>query len=390
MLEILYRTAEIFSALGTLASMAFYTLCSLGALSFLRDKADRGAINLSGHFLPPVSILKPLKGTDPGFRESLRSHCLQEYPDYELIFGVSDPNDPAIEEVENLRAEFPARQISLIVCREELGANIKVSNLVQMLPHARHEYLIVNDSDIRVPADYVSTVIQPLQHADIGLVTCLYRAIAAPSLGSKLESLGISTDFIPGVLAARQLEGIRFGLGSTLAFRRADLQGIGGFEALVNHLADDFELGSRIAAKGLKVEPSSVIVETFLPAYRFGDFLRHQLRWGRTIRDSRRAGYFGLIFTFGVPWALLTLALSGAAAWAWTLLATTLLTRFGMALIVGSVILRDSQVIPRFLLVLLRDLLAPFVWLASLIGNRVRWRDKSFILKDGKLERVGS
>ena len=168
--------------------------------------------------------------------------------------------------VRKLQAKYPNLPIELIVCDRVLGANIKVSNLAQMLPAARHELLLVNDSDIRVPADYLRKVITPLADASVGLVTCLYRGVASPTLGSRLEALGISTDFVPGVLSARFLDkGLHFGLGSTLAFRRRDLEAIGGFEALLDYLADDYELGRRIAATGKRVELSAATVTTFLP-----------------------------------------------------------------------------------------------------------------------------
>jgi ceramide glucosyltransferase len=192
--------------------------------------------------------------------ESFRSHCLQNYPEYEIIFGVSEPDDEAIAQVKRLQREFPLHPIQLVVCAKRLGANVKVSNLAQMLGHARGEYIIVNDSDIRVPAEYLRSVIAPLLNPEIGLVTCLYRGVAGPTLGSRLEALGISTDFCAGVLAASVLEGIKFGLGSTLAFRRQDLISIGGFEAIVDYLADDYEIGNRLAGKGLKVHLSETVV----------------------------------------------------------------------------------------------------------------------------------
>jgi hypothetical protein len=216
----------------------------------------------------PVSILKPLKGTDPEMYESLRGHCLQDYPEYEIIFGVNDPTDPSRHLVERLKSEFPQLSIRWMVCAKNLGANIKVSNLTQMLVEAKYDRVLVNDSDIRVPLDYLRRVMAPLADPQVGLVTCLYRGVPGGTLGSRLESIGISTDFSAGVLAARTLEGgIHFGLGSTLAFRRSDLAAIGGFEALVDYLADDYEIGRRMAKRGLRVRLSDVVVETYLPAY---------------------------------------------------------------------------------------------------------------------------
>jgi ceramide glucosyltransferase len=341
--------------------------------------------------LPPISILKPLKGIDPEIYQSFRSHCLQDYPEYEIVFGVSDPGDPAVASVKALQREFPDRSIRLVVGSKILGTNGKVSNLEQMLPAARFEYLIVNDSDIRVERDYLRRVTAPLADAGNGMVTCLYRGVAAASLGSRLESLGISTDFCAGVLAARQLEGgIGFGLGSTMAFRRSDLQRIGGFSSLADYLADDYELGSRLSRLGLKVELSRVVVETYLPAYQLADFLRHQLRWARGVRDARKSGYLGLAFTFGIFWALLGLATSSGSLWSWAALAFTLSLRLAVALVVGWNVLRDGQVFKYGWLIPLRDLLAVAVWTVSLAGRNVTWRGESFRLKQGKLTRIAS
>jgi ceramide glucosyltransferase len=260
-----------------------------------------------------------------------------------------------------------------------------------MWPHAKYENILVNDSDIRVEPDYLQRVIAPLQNNEIGLITCLYRGIASPTLGSRLESLGISTDFAAGVLTARQLEGgIRFGLGSTLAFRRSDLETIGGFEAVVDYLADDYEIGKRIAQRGLKVKLSEVVVETFLPAYTLRQFLDHQLRWGRAVRDSRRGGYLGLVLTFGLPWAILALAFTRGVLWAWILLAVVASLRLAVALTVGWSVLRDGQVLSLLPLLPLRDFSALLIWVASLFGHEVIWRGDVFELKDGKLVRINS
>jgi ceramide glucosyltransferase len=314
-----------------------------------------------------------------------------------LIFGVSDPADPAIEVVRKLQAKYPNLPIELIVCNRVLGPNTKVSNLAQMLPSARHELLLVNDSDILVSPGYLRKVIAPFADASVGLVTCLYRGIASPTLGSRLEALGISTDFVPGVLSARFLEkGLRFGLGSTLAFRRRDLGAIGGFEALLDYLADDYELGRRIAALGKRVELSAATVTTFLPAYTLWQFYRHQLRWSRTIRDSRSWGYAGLLFTFGLPWALLTLLAARGAAWAWALVAMTLTARFAIAFAATVIVLNDvlddklnyQKFFRSILLLPLRDLIAPFVWAAGFMSNHIHWRGRDFNLKNGRLTSV--
>jgi ceramide glucosyltransferase len=381
---------ETVAALGTVGSLFFYLLSALGLANFLSDR--RKKLNqppLPESDLPPVSILKPLKGVDPEIWESFCSHCEQDYPQFQLVFGVSDPADPAIEVVRKLKAKYPNLPIELIVCDRVLGANSKVSNLVQMLPAARHELLLINDSDIRVPADYLRRVVTPLADPSVGLVTCLYRGVAAPTLGSRLEALGIGTDFVPGVLSARFLEkGLHFGLGSTLAFRRRDLEAIGGFEPLLDYLADDYELGRRIASTGKKVELSASTVTTFLPPYTLRQFFRHQLRWSRTIRDARSWGYAGLLFTFGLPWALVTLVAAREAAWAWGLFALTFAARLAIGFVAATVVLHDRQISRNVVLLPLRDLIAPLVWAASFMGNRIHWRGEVFDLKGGRLSRT--
>ena len=382
------RIVQIIAVAGITSSSIYYLLCIWSAWKFLRERgAGEGARCTPD--LPAISILKPLKGTDPEIYESFRSHCLQDYPEYEIIFGVSDPNDPAVESVKRLQREFPDRRIQLVVSEKILGANVKVSNLAQMLTEARYGLLIVNDSDIRVEPNYLRRVTAPLADPRVGMVTCLYRGVAGPTLGSRLEALGISTDFCPSVLAARQLEsGIRFGLGSTLAFRRAELEQIGGFTSFVDYLADDYELGKRIAGLGLTVKLSQVVVETYLPAYRWREFFAHQLRWARGVRDARSGGYAGLIFTFGLPWALVAVTASRGAFWSWCALTFTLWLRNVVGLIVGRGVLRDCRTLKDFWLIPLRDLVAVVVWIASLGGHTVTWRGDRFLLKNGRLTRI--
>jgi ceramide glucosyltransferase len=388
MIHAIAKTLQYISLFGCLTSSAYYLLCLWSAATFLRArKASESACSTQD--LPPVSILKPLKGTDPDIYESFRSHCLQDYPEYEIVFGVSDVGDPAVASVQQLQRECSERSIQLVVCPNRLGANVKVSNLEQMVRIARYEHLIVNDSDIRVEPDYLRRVIAPLTKSRVGMVTCLYRGIASSTLSSRMESLGISTDFCAGVLAARQLEGgLHFGLGSTLAFRRSDLERIGGFKSIVDFLADDYELGRRIAGLGLKVQLSDVVVETHLPAYNLQGFLAHQLRWNRGVRDSRLGGYIGLVTTFGILWSLLNLIAARAAPWSWAVLGTVVLLRLAVALVVGKSVLCDSQVVKYLWLLPVRDLAAVALWMASFVGHTVTWRGDRFQLKSGRLIRI--
>ncbi|HKW16722.1 MAG TPA: bacteriohopanetetrol glucosamine biosynthesis glycosyltransferase HpnI [Terriglobales bacterium] len=372
------------AAVITAASMGYCALCIWAAIRFAQSKVELPR----GTNLPPISILKPLKGRDPEMYGSFRSHCVQDYPEYEILFGIGDESDPATALVLELQQEFPNRAVRLILCEKSLGPNGKVSSLAQLAREAKYDCLLVSDSDIRIGPEYLKNVVGELQKPGAGLATCLYRGVPAKTIASRMESLGISTDFAAGVLAARQLEGgLHFGLGSTLALNRRDLEAIGGFEAIVNYLADDYELGKRIADRGLKVNLAKEIVETFLPAYNFSDFFSHQLRWAKTIRVSRPAGYAGLPLTYSLFWAVLTVVFSRGAPWAWGLAGCAVLLRVSMALTTGGYVLGDKEVLRSLWLLPLRDLLAPVVWLTGLFGNSITWRGEKFKLDRGNLIR---
>lgn len=389
-------TIGIATTVLTAASMAYCLLVLWSAASFRRHA--RGYAGLP-EFAPGVSILKPVKGFDDGMYEAFRSHCLQQYAgDFELIFGAGSESDPAVAAVHRLQAEFPDRAIKLVICPQRLGTNGKVSNLIQMLPQAKHPFLLVNDSDIRVSPLYLERVMRQFAapaKKPVGMVTALYRGRAARTasgglrLGSIFESMGIATDFQAGVLVARVVEGgIHFGLGSTLCMRREALAAAGGFEALVDQLADDYEMGARVDAAGYSIRLATEVVETSIPAYGLSGFWSHQLRWARTVRDSRRWGYLGLLFTHTLPLALANVAASGLSFWSLWLVMLAYLLRLAIALQVGVGTLRDMQVLRDLWLLPLRDLVGFAVWIWSFAGNTIEWRGERFLLKDGKLTKA--
>jgi ceramide glucosyltransferase len=385
--------AEIFTALLTASGIAYSLLALMAARQFSREGSLAPP---DPSFTPPISVLKPIKGVDAHMHAALSSHCTQDYAgEFELLFGVSSLADPAVAEIARLRVEHPQLSIRLIECPERLGPNGKLSNLAQMLPHALFEHILVNDSDILVSPNYLTHVAAPFaesrqrKDSQIGLVTAPYIGHASPTLWSRLEALGISTDFIPAALTARFLEGgLRFGLGSTLATTKSALAKIGGFEALTDQLADDYELGARLHRAGFRIELLHEVVATSVPAYTLRGFAGHQLRWARTVRDSRRAGYLGLAITYVLPWALLTVLASGAALWSITLLSVALLVRIAVALTVGVGILNDGQVLRDLLLLPLRDCCGLFFWVWSFASNTVLWRGERFRLRRGHLEQV--
>jgi ceramide glucosyltransferase len=395
-------TIEAITALLTVAGLAYMLLALWGSRAYLRSVGERAASDGS---TPPVSILKPLKGIDPRMYEGLASHCRQQYAGaFEIVFGVHRLDDPAVALVERLREEFPGVAISLIECSQRLGTSGKVSNLVQMLQHARYEHVLINDSDIFVAPHYLAGVMRyfgcPPNRAGgksarpVGMVTAPYLGRTGAggrdtTVWAKLEALGISTDFMPGVLTARMLEGgIRFGLGSTLACSRTALKAAGGLEPLVEYLADDYEMGHRIARAGFSVQLCGEVVETTVPGYGFRGFWDHQMRWARSTRDSRKLGYVGLGVTYCVPWALMTVVASGGALWSITLLTLAALGRVTVALTTGVGILRDGQVLRDLWLLPLRDVFGLIFWVWSFAGDTVVWRGETFRLHNGRITRV--
>ena len=372
----------------SVAGMGYFLVAIVAARRFI--SARRAAL---APYAPGVSILKSLKGLDPGMLDAFRSHCRQDYGgEYELLFGVSSSEEPAGAAVRELQAEFPERSIRLIECSERLGANGKVSTLAQMGAHARHEFLLVNDSDITVSSHYLTRVMALLAPGDLrppkvtGLVTALYRGRAHETFGSRLESLGIATDFMPSVMVARMVEGgLRYGLGSTLAVRREALASIGGFEAIVDQLADDYELGERIFKAGYRIALSAEVVETSVPAYDWRGFCDHQLRWLRTVRDARPGGYAGLIFTHGLTLGILNVIASGASPVSFWLLALCFFLRLSLAMTVGAEVLGDHQVLPSLWLLPLRDVIATGLWIGGFASNTVVWRGERFEVRQGKL-----
>lgn len=374
----------------TVSGLGYYLLAIWSARTFQQQ-----SVRPLPDFQPGVSILKPVHGIDREMYEAFRSHCVQQYDGaYEIIFGLSSADDPAAAAIERLKQEFPALAISMVVCPETLGSNGKVSNLLQMLPHASQPYILINDSDILVSPLYLRHVMSCFRRPHrrdgrVGVVTTLYRGRSHATIGSRLEALGISTDFIVGVLTAQQLEGgLRFGLGSTLAFSREMLDSIGGLEPLVDYLADDYQLGARASAAGYQVVISPEVVQTYVPAYHFRQFLMHQIRWGRSTRDSRKFGYAGLILTYGLAWSVLNLLATGASFTSVVLFALALAARMVLALIVGVSVLGDRQVLRSWWLLIPRDLLALGLWAWSFAGDTVAWRGQHFTLKDGKLSRL--
>jgi ceramide glucosyltransferase len=390
----LAQAVEIVTTVLAVAGMGYFLAALVAASVFLVRRQARRAV-----FAPGVSILKSLKGLDPGMMDAFRSHCRQNYAgEFELLFGVASRDDPAVAAVEQLQAEFPERAVRLVECPQRLGANGKVSTLAQLAAHAQYDFLLINDSDITVSPHYLERVMccfapaaQDAGKPPVGLATALFRgrahgALLRGGLSSRLEALWIATEFQAGVLLAKVIEGgLHYGLGATLAVSRKALDSIGGLEPMANYLADDYELGARVAQAGYRVELSAEVVETSVPLYCWRDFFDHQLRWARTISGSRPWGYVGLIFTHGLCWALVNLLASGLSPVSLWLLGLSFFLRLAQAMTVGAVVLGDHELLANLWLLPLRDAISMGVWVAGFAGNTIVWRGERFVLKDGKL-----
>lgn len=329
---------------------------------------------------------------DPHRYLAFASMCTQQYRGrFELLLGISDPADAELAgEVERLKAEFPQSMIRAIPCPEILGNNGKVSTLIQMVPHALGEVLVINDADILAGPHYLSAIMSAMAGPNVGFVTAPYlgRTLAKPTLWARLESLGIAGDLLPGVFTARLLDRrIRFGLGSTLALRRSTLDSIGGMEPLLNRIADDYELGERVDRAGMRVVLSPEVVQTSVPQYSVHDFWQHQVRWWRTVRDARPWSFAGMVLSYALPWAMLNVVACGLALPSLTLLSLVLLARIALVLNVGVGILRDGQVLRDLWLLPLRDCISLLLWAWSYAGNDVVWRGQHFRLENGTMVR---
>jgi ceramide glucosyltransferase len=372
-----------FTGLGLAASYAVLNVIALLAWQLRRTEVDSRAS-------PAVTVLKPLCGAEPGLYDHLRSFCQQDYPDYEIVFGVRDRADPACSVVQRLAAEFPALTIKSVINPQLHGTNCKVSNLINMLPHAQHDVLAMADSDAFVGPDYLAAVTAPLRDRDVGLVTCIYRGMPTQSIWSRLGAMYINEWYVPSVLLAWLFGHQGYVSGQTVCIRRDTLQAIGGLDALANHLADDHRLGELVRGLGLRIVLSPYVVTGEHHEPSFDSVTRHELRWMRTLRVLRPLSFCGLFLTFSFPLATLGIALmttdSLNFAAAWALFVTTLAAR--LVLHCAHRLRGDRPFLSDLWLLPVRDLLICWVWCRSFFTSRVTWRGNEFdVDPDGVMRR---
>ena len=380
----LITSARIAILICIISAIVYYGIAFVAGLLWFRDRKRQRALGLN--YTPPASILKPVRGADAGAYDNFASFCRQDYPEYQVIFGVRDETDPAVPIIRRLISDFPDSDIELVVSDREIGFNAKVSNMQNMYERAKHGILLIADSDIRVGPDYLRRVIAPMQQTQNGMVTCLYRGAGATTPAALIENIGISSTFGPEVCSSRALEGIAFSLGSTIVMRRDIFEKIGGFHAAADYLADDFILGNLTAREGYQVVLSDYIVEHISGPDSILPMLKHQLRWGRSTRISRPWGYRGLILTYGTATSLIALLLWNFSPFAWWLFGATMIFRFLPVFLVGVYGLKDVVLARYFWLVPVRDLITFGIWIVSFFGDEIEWRGTSFrVLPGGKL-----
>jgi ceramide glucosyltransferase len=361
----------------------YYLIAVFSSWRFFGRSARGNAPNPS--FTPPVSNLKPIRGLDPDAYENFASFCRQDYPDYELLFCVGEEDDPAVPILQKLVRDFPERRIRVLFGSGGRGSNDKVVKLARLVSEAQHEVVVISDSDVRVQPDYLRTVVAPLDDPKVGAVTCFYVPIEDKNFTESLQTIGMFSDFYAGILVARQLDGVKFALGPTIATTRTRLAGFGGYGAIDNRPADDLLVGRLIAEQGYEVELLPYTILTVADYHSLRDLLHKRLRWVVVMRHMRPWGHLGLLLTQGLPWSLAAIAIRPTAGVALGYLGTYLGLRFAMTWVVGIWGLKHDELWKKLGMIPVWDAVAFVIWLTSFTRNSIRWRDGEYYIRDGRL-----
>ncbi len=340
---------------------------------------------LRREFLPPVSILKPVRGLDPEAYENFASFCRQDYPEYEILFCVGDSNDSALPVIRKLQADFPGTRIRVQIGTGRKATNDKVAKLARLVEEASFEHLVINDSDVRVQPEYLRCIVAPMADPGTGAVTCFYVPTKETSWIQRLQDVGMLSDFYPGILVAWQLDGVKFALGPTICTTRSHLKEFSGYASIENKPADDLWIGRLIAEHGHQVVLLPYAISTVPDYQSFHDLFSKRLRWITVMRHMRPWGHIGLIFTLGLPWALFAIAVKPTPAVAVAYLAGYFLVRSVLTLLVGSLGLRQRGVWAKLALIPVWDALATFIWLTSFTRRTISWRGHKYAIVNGDL-----
>jgi ceramide glucosyltransferase len=375
-------TLFIYAVLGIATFPFIYYLISLySAWGFFH----RPVSGVKGDFTPPVSNLKPVRGLDPEAYENFASFCRQDYPDYELLFCVGDKDEPVVPILEKLVRDFPERRITVLFGTSGNAANDKVAKLARLVSEARNEVVVISDSDVRARPDYLRSVVAPLADPKVGAVTCFYVPTEEKTLAESLQTIGMVSDFYAGILVARELDGVKFALGPTIATTRTRLAGFGGYNAIENQPGDDLLVGRLIAEQGYEVELLPYTILTVADYGSMPDLLHKRMRWVVVMRHMRPWGHLGLVFTQGLPWSLAAIAVHPTTAVALGYLGAYCTLRLAMTGLIGVKGLKDRALWKKLWLIPVWDALAFFIWLISFVRSSIRWRGGNYYIRDGQL-----
>lgn len=366
----------------------YYSIALFSAWHFFRRSG--GSASPTSSFTPPVSVLKPVRGLDPDAYDNFASFCRQNYPEYEIVFCVGDRSDPVLPIIEKVIADFPDHAIRVLFGTGREATNDKVAKLARLAKEARYETLVINDSDVRAEPEYLRTVVAPLADPKVGAVTCFYTPTDEKTLVQRLQTVGMYSDFYPGIVVAWQLDGVKFALGPTIATSRARLAGFGGYEMIENRPADDLLVGRLIAEQGYEVKLLPYSIRTVADFQSLRDLFLKRLRWIVVMRHMRPWGHFGLIFTLGLPWSLAAVALSPSVAVAAAFVGTYLGMRIAMTLQISSWGLKQPTPWVGLALIPVWDAMAFVIWLASFTRSTIRWRDRDYYIRNGELVPVAA
>ena len=373
--------------LGVAAIPFIYYLIALYS-SWRYFRNERKPVAAGAEYNRPVSVIKPIRGLDPDAYENFASFCRQDYPDYEIVFCVGGEDEPALEAIDKLKSNFPERQIRVLYGSGRVATNDKCAKLARLVSEARHEVVVISDSDVRVRPDYLRKVTAPLADPSIGAVTCMYVSVGEKNLTEELQVMGMMSDFYAGVLVAWQLDGVKFALGPTIATKRSRLAGFGGYEALENRPADDLLVGRLIAEQGYEVRLLSYPIETVADYQSMKELLQKRLRWIVVMRHMRPWGHFGLLLTQGLPWCLAAVAVHPTLAVAGSYLGLYLAMRIAMTWLIGIWGMKQKGLWSKMWLIPVWDAIALAIWLVSFSQNTVRWRGREYYIREGRLAPV--
>lgn len=363
------------------AALGGFVYCLLAVVAARKLRRSRATTPPQPHYLPPISLLKPLRGADPDLEQHLTSFFRQDYPSFEILFAVRHENDPAVAVVRRLIERFPHVPTRLILTGEPPYANAKVYSMERMAEVARYDIFVITDSDTSVHPDYLRQMAECFASPRVGAATNLYRGVSGGDFWSRLEALGMSTEFMAGVVVANHLEGLKFTLGPSMAVTRECLEKIGGFAAMADYLADDFVLGHWAAENGYEVALSAHVVNHHATALGFVSSFKHRLRWNRSSRFSRPVGYLGQGFTYALPWAIVLFA-AAPLVWGAALLAAVILARLWLAFELVA-LLDDRAAVRDFWLIPLQDAISFATWVGAFFGREIVWRNERYRLLAG-------